>query len=94
MVRLTTHREQLVYLNKIEGQVRGVQKMIEDKRYCIDILTQLHSIVGAIMRVEDNIFRKHIEGCVAEALKSKSVLEKQKKINEVMELVRRFRRNR
>jgi DNA-binding FrmR family transcriptional regulator len=94
MRQLTTHHEQLTFLKKIEGQIRGIQKMIEHKRYCVDILTQLYSIVGAILRVEDNIFRKHIEGCVAQALKSKSTLDKQKKIDEVMKLVRRFRRSR
>jgi DNA-binding FrmR family transcriptional regulator len=51
--QLTTHEEQLVFLKKIEGQVRGIQKMIKEKRYCVDILTQLHSIIGAISRVEN-----------------------------------------
>ena len=63
------HQEQLVALKRVEGQIRGIQKMIEEKRYCVDILIQLHSIVGAILRIEDKIFRKHIEGCVAWALK-------------------------
>ena len=58
MKQLTSHHKQLVSLKRIEGQVRGVQKMIEEERYCIDILTQLHSVVGAILRVEDNIFKK------------------------------------
>ena len=66
--------------------------MISENRYCVDILNQLHSIVGAIFNVEDNILRKHIEGCVVVALKGKSIKEREKKINEVMELLRRFRR--
>ena len=41
---ITTHEEQPVFMKKIEGQIRGVQKMIEEKRYCVDILTRLHSI--------------------------------------------------
>ena len=92
MKQLTEHKEQLVFLKKIEGQIRGIQRMIEDRRYCVDILTQLHSIVGAILRVEDKIFQRHLEVCVAKALKSKSEIEKKKKIDEVMNLMSRFRR--
>jgi DNA-binding FrmR family transcriptional regulator len=92
MEQITTHKEQLVSLKKIEGQIRGVQKMIEENRYCIDILTQLHSIVGAILGVEDKILRKHLEGCVASSLKGKSEMEREKKINEVFDLISRFRR--
>jgi len=92
MKQLTTHEEQLEFLKKIEGQVRGVQKMIEDKRYCVDIITQIHSIIGALYRVENEIFKKHIDGCVVHALKSKSESEKEKKINEVVELISKFRR--
>ena len=93
MAKTMTHKEQLVFLRKIEGQVRGIQRMIEEKRYCVDILTQLHSIVGAILRVEDKILKKHLDGCVTRALKGKSVLEKQKKIDEIINLINRFRRS-
>jgi len=88
----TTHQEQLQFLSKIEGQIRGVQKMIEDKRYCVDIITQIHSVIGALYRVENEIFKRHIDGCVVHALKGKSETEKQKKINEVVELISRFRK--
>ena len=91
MQQLTTHEEQLEYLKKIEGQVRGLQRMIEEKRYCVDIMTQVHSIIGALYRVENEIFRKHTEGCVVSAFKGKSEVEKQKKIDEIVELVSRFR---
>ncbi|MDD5060058.1 MAG: metal-sensitive transcriptional regulator [Candidatus Omnitrophica bacterium] len=92
MNKTTTHEEQLGFLKKIEGQVRGVQKMIEEKRYCVDIITQVHSIIGALHRVEEEIFRKHINSCVVGALKGKSELEKEKKITEVVELMSRFRK--
>jgi len=92
MKQLTTHEEQLGFLRKIEGQIRGIQKMIEEKRYCVDIMTQIHSVVGALYRVENEIFKKHIDGCVAQALKGSSESEKQKKINEVVELISRFRK--
>jgi DNA-binding FrmR family transcriptional regulator len=90
--QLTTHEEQLVFLKKIEGQVRGVQKMIKEKRYCVDILTQLHSIIGAISRVENEILRKHLNGCVTSALKDRSEIVKQKKIDEVIDLITKFRK--
>ncbi|PIQ90682.1 MAG: transcriptional regulator [Candidatus Omnitrophica bacterium CG11_big_fil_rev_8_21_14_0_20_41_12] len=88
----TTHNEQLVFLKKIEGQIRGIQKMVEDGRYCVDIITQIRSVIGALHRVEDEIFKKHIDGCVVGALKGRSEAEKQKKVAEVVELISRFRR--
>jgi len=88
----TTHEDQIKFLKKIEGQIRGIQHMIEEKRYCIDIITQIHSIVGALHRVEDEIFKKHVEGCVVGALKGKSEIEKLKKINEVVDIISKFRK--
>lgn len=90
--QLTTHEEQMIFLNKIEGQIRGVQHMIKDKRYCIDIITQIHSIVGALHRVENNIFKKHVQSCVVGTLKGKSEVEKLKKINEVVDIISKFRK--
>lgn len=93
MRQKTAHEEQLPALKRIEGQVKGIQRMIDDKRYCVDIITQVHSIIGALYRVENNIFRKHIDGCVVRALKGKSEPEKEKKISEIITLMQRFRRN-
>jgi len=90
--QLTTHHEQIAFLKKIEGQIRGIQRMIQENRYCVDIITQLHSIIGALYRVENEIFKKHIDGCVVHALKGKSETEKQKKINEIVELISRLRK--
>lgn len=90
--QIATHEEQMKFLNKIEGQIRGIQHMIEEKRYCIDIITQIRSIIGALYRVEDEIFRKHVEGCVVTALKGRSEIEKLKKINEVVEIISKFRK--
>lgn len=92
MEKRPTHEEQLQFLKKIEGQVRGIQKMIEAKRYCVDIITQIHSVIGALYRVENEIFRKHTQGCVVSALKGKSDAEKQKKIDEIMGIISRFRK--
>ena len=65
--QVTTHLDEIVPLKRIEGQIRGIQKMIEEKRYCIDILTQLSSIVGAVRRVEENILNRHLRGCVRDS---------------------------
>ncbi len=92
MEQPTIHEEQLQFLKKIEGQVAGIQRMIEEKRYCVDILTQIRSCIGALHRVEGEIFRKHLNGCVVQAMKGKSEMEKQKKINEVIGLMERFRK--
>ncbi len=92
MKQKTVHPEQLIALKRIEGQVKGIQKMIEEKRYCVDIITQIHSIIGALYRVENNIFKKHIEGCVVRSLKGKSDSDKEKKIDEIIELISRFRK--
>ena len=87
-----THDEQLVFLKRIEGQVRGIHKMVEEGRYCVDILTQLHSVIGAIQRVESKILQRHLESCFAHAVKGSSEVERNKKIGEVIELVTKFRK--
>ncbi len=86
-----SHAENIIALKRIEGQIRGIQKMIEEKRYCVDIITQIHSVIGALYRVENEVFRKHTEGCVVDAFKGKSEAEKEKKIDEIVELISRFR---
>ncbi|GAB4545150.1 MAG: metal-sensitive transcriptional regulator [Thermodesulfovibrionia bacterium] len=87
-----SHEEQLIALRRIEGQVQGVQEMIKERRYCVDILTQLHAIVGAILKVENKILRRHLENCVTHALEAGSRVEKQKKIDEVIDLIMKFRK--
>jgi DNA-binding FrmR family transcriptional regulator len=93
MKQTTTHEEQLQYLRKIEGQVAGIQRMIQEKRYCVDILTQIRSIIGALYRVESDIFKRHLDGCVMQALKGKSDTQKQEKIEEIIELIQKFRKS-
>ncbi len=90
--QVTTHDEELVRLRRIEGQIRGIQKMIEEKRYCIDILTQISSIVGALKSVEENILKRHLKGCVRESLAKGNKEEKTKKIDEVIDVLRKFRK--
>mgnify|MGYP000580642436 CR=1 FL=1 len=92
MKNKTSHEESILALKRIEGQVRGVQGMIEQKRYCIEILTQLHSVMGAIARVEDDIFRKHLKGCVAGTMKTGTESDQNKKIAELMDVLKKFRK--
>ena len=86
-MRHPNHDDQLISLKKIEGQIRGVQKMIEEERYCVDILNQLRSVVRAIGSVKKKIYISHLEHCVTGALKGDSEIEKRKKIDEVMDLL-------
>ncbi|MBI4114972.1 MAG: metal-sensitive transcriptional regulator [Candidatus Omnitrophica bacterium] len=87
-----SHKEELERLRKIEGQIRGVQKMIEEGRYCVDLLQVLGSIQGAIEKVENQILKRHLEGCVSEAVKSGSPRARNEKFNEIVELIAKFRK--
>ena len=87
----TTHTSQLTRLNRIEGQVRGIKKMVEDKRYCVDILIQLRSVIGALQKVQENVFQHHLETCVHDSLHSKDEADKEAKIEEILKLISQFR---
>lgn len=87
-----THTEELERLRKIEGQVRGVQKMIEGGRYCVDILQLLGSIQGAIEKVENKILERHLQGCVTKAVQSGTSRERNEKFKEILDLIAKFRK--
>lgn len=87
-----SHESNLVALRRIEGQVRGVQKMIEDRKYCIDILNQICAVRGALAKVEERILKRHLENCVTEAVQGTSEKEKQKKLDEILKLINQTRR--
>ena len=91
-MKYPSHQEQLVALKRIEGQIRGVQKMIQEGQYCVDILIQLHAAVGAIFRVEDAVLNKHLNSCFVHVLEGKSSAQKQDKINEIVALLKKFRK--
>jgi DNA-binding FrmR family transcriptional regulator len=88
----TTHESQIPRLNRIEGQVRGITRMIEEDRYCVDILTQLRSVLNALHKVQENIFRHHLETCVNESLHGDNVGDREAKIEEILDLVSKFRK--
>ena len=85
------HESQIVRLNRIEGQVRGIRKMIEEGRYCVDILTQIRSASNALARVQENIFRAHLEGCVRDSLQGSDPSDRQKKVDEILQILSSFR---
>ncbi|WP_300278130.1 metal-sensitive transcriptional regulator [Peptacetobacter sp.] len=77
-------------LNRIEGQVKGIQKMIDDDRYCIDILVQISAAKAAIDKVGKIILENHIKGCVTESIKHESEDESDRLIEELMKNIYKF----
>lgn len=79
-------------LKRIEGQVRGLAKMVEEDRYCVDILHQIQAVRAALGRVEDELLKSHTEHCVSDAIESGSAAEQREKLAELVELIGRFKR--
>jgi DNA-binding FrmR family transcriptional regulator len=82
----------LTRLSRIEGQVRGVARMIEEERYCIDVLTQLQAIKAALKKVEEDVLKDHAAHCVAHAIKSGDAADQKQKFDELVELFGRYSR--
>ncbi|HEX5557656.1 MAG TPA: metal-sensitive transcriptional regulator [Gaiellales bacterium] len=81
-------------LHRIEGQVRGIEKMVADERYCIDILTQIGAVSTALETVAQKLLEEHANHCVAGALASGSREEAEEKTRELLQAVQRFTRTR
>jgi CsoR family transcriptional regulator, copper-sensing transcriptional repressor len=89
------HKQSLVKrLHRIEGQVRGIERMVEDDRYCIDILTQLGAVSTALESLSLAILDDHVEHCVADALRSGNKRAATEKTEELLAAVRRFAKTR
>jgi DNA-binding FrmR family transcriptional regulator len=89
------HKDQLLKrLARIEGQVRGIAKMIEDDRYCIDVLTQLGAVDTALEAVALKVLEEHVAHCVAGALASGDAQRAEEKSRELLEAVQRFAKTR
>jgi DNA-binding FrmR family transcriptional regulator len=76
-------------LSRIEGQVRGLSRMVEEDRYCIDIITQLSAARAALKRVEQEILRDHIGHCVKHAMRSDDLKDQDRKVEELMDVLAR-----
>jgi CsoR family transcriptional regulator, copper-sensing transcriptional repressor len=81
-------------LHRIEGQVRGIERMLEEDRYCIDVLTQLSAVTTALESLAFRILDDHVQHCVAGALASGDAAEADEKSRELLEAVHRFARAR
>ncbi len=81
-------------LHRIEGQVRGIERMVEEDRYCIDVLTQISAVTTALESVAFRILDDHVNHCVARALASGDPDEARAKSTELLEAVHRFARTR
>ena len=85
-----SHDEHLPRLNRIAGQVEGIKRMITERRYCPDILTQLHAIRAAVRNLEIQILDSHLSCCVTESFQSKEPDKQKQKIEEIRQLIKRF----
>ncbi|MEO5705916.1 MAG: metal-sensitive transcriptional regulator [Alteraurantiacibacter sp.] len=78
-------------LRRIEGQVRGIAQMVEDDRYCIDILTQMQAVKSALGKAESAILKQHAACCVTEAIASGDAEVQRVKFSELVDLIERSR---
>ena len=79
-------------LKRIEGQVGGFVRMVEDDRYCVDVLTQINAVRAALHKVEEQILRDHVSHCVAGAFSSGNPVEQRHKIDELVDTIGRMTR--
>ena len=87
-IKGTPHSAEISKLKRIEGQVRGIIKMVEDERYCIDILTQLKAVKSALATVERNIIDDHLSHCVHSAIASKDKSRTNQVMKEIKDLLK------
>ena len=90
---MTIHSPKTVNrLKRIEGQVRGIIKMLEDERYCIDVLTQMQAVKSAMARAESEILKEHAAGCVNAAIQSGDETAQREKVAELVDLFDKLKR--
>ena len=76
-------------LSRIEGQVRGLSKMVDEDRYCIDLVTQISAVRAALRRVEEEVLKDHVAHCVEHAISSGNKTDQRQKISELMDVIGR-----
>ena len=84
------HKKQLSRLNRLAGQIDGVRRMIDEGRYCPEILTQLRAVRSAIKSLEAEILKGHLNSCVVSALSSSNKKKREEQINELTGIFQRF----
>lgn len=82
----------ILALKRIEGQVRGIQKMISGEKECVEILNQIQAVIGALARIEDSIIEKHFEKCITRIIKGASASVRQDKMKDMVNLIKKIRR--
>ncbi len=79
-------------LNRIEGQVRGIARMVDEDRYCVDVLTQLQAVRAALLRVENEVLKDHLDHCVMGAMTGDDPADRKAKADELITLLARASR--
>lgn len=90
VVKLHDHQDHSVHikrLNRVKGQIEGIERMILDRRYCTDIIAQLKAASASLKAVESEVFKSHLRGCVKSALSSNDTFKAEEKIQEIIKLV-------
>jgi DNA-binding FrmR family transcriptional regulator len=81
------HKRTLTRLRRIAGQVEGLARMVEEDRYCIDVLTQIAAVQAALGKVGEEVLKHHFETCVVDAVRSDDEREKERIVGELMDLL-------
>ena len=89
---MNTSEATIKRLKRIEGQVRGIARMLEEDRYCIDVLHQMQAVKSAMARAESEILKEHASSCVAEAISSGNKKAQQEKVSELIDLFDKLKR--
>lgn len=76
-------------LSRIEGQVRGIARMVGEDRYCIDVLTQIQAVRAALGRVETELLKDHLNHCIVAAIEGGDPLEQRRKAGELIQILER-----
>ena len=84
-----TKADCLKRLNRVEGQVRGLSRMVEEDRYCIDVVTQIAAVRAALRRIEELVLKDHVGHCVEHAIASGDRADQRQKVKELMDVVAR-----
>ena len=90
MVDVETKRRALNRLRRIEGQVQGIQRMIEKDTYCVDIMLQISAVQGALEQVSKLLMHRHVESCVMDTMAAGTERERAKKIEELIGVFSRY----
>jgi DNA-binding FrmR family transcriptional regulator len=85
-----TRSDVMKRLRRIEGQVGGLHRMVENDRYCVDVLTQINAVRAALHKVEERILHDHVSHCVADAFASGNVAEQRVKVEELITTIERM----